>query len=103
VLRPPVRGLDRALALDADALDGDLGAVLLEGHRGQLHLDPLAQAGRRRVSPAAAADQRLELLLDPEFPQARRAVLEVLGDQRAALITGLVVEELEYVGERRCS
>ena len=74
-------------------------AVLLEGDAGQLDLDPLAEAGRRRIPAAATADQRLELLLDAELPQAGGAVLEVFGDQGAPLVTGLVVEELEDVGQ----
>ena len=64
-------------------LHADLGAVLLEGDGGQLQLDALPQPRRRRVPAAPAADQRLELGLDPELPQARGAVLEVLGDDGA--------------------
>src|SRR5687767_3000830 len=86
-----------ARALGGDSLDADLRAVVLEGDGGQLHLDALPQAGRRGVAPAAPADQGLELRLDAELPQARGAVLEVLGDERAALVPGLVVEELEDV------
>src|SRR3954470_23344663 len=99
VLPRPLRRrvADHGRRLADHALDGDLCAVLLEGDGGQLQLDPLAQAGRRFVSPAAAADQRLELLLDAELPEAGGAVLEVLGDHRAPGIVGLVVEELEHV------
>src|SRR3954462_15348684 len=89
----------RVLALSGDALHADLGAVLLEADRGQLHLDPLAETGRRRVPTAATADERLELLLDAELAQARGAGLQGLGDPRTARVVGLVVEELEDVGQ----
>src|SRR6476659_10349380 len=53
--------------LDPNTFDADLRAVLLEGHRRQLQLDPVPQTGRRGIPTAAALDQRLELLLDAEL------------------------------------
>src|SRR5829696_4716132 len=92
-------GLGLLLALGAHALDADLRAVLLEGDGRQLHLDALPEARRGRVATAAPAHERLELLLDAELAQARRTVLEMLGDHRPTLVTGLVIQELEDVGQ----
>src|SRR3954464_3319131 len=85
--------------LHRDLLHAHLGAVLLEGYGRQLQLDPVLESGRRDVATAATTDQGLELLLDAELAQARGAVLEVLGDLRAAGVVGLVIEELEHVYE----
>src|SRR3954447_21364371 len=72
------------------------GAVLdraeLDSHFLQTDPQPLLQRVGRGVSAAAAGDESLDVLLEPELAQTRRAFVEVLTNLGAALVVDLTIE-----------
>src|SRR5581483_6596095 len=80
-------------------LTGIAADLNLDDQLGKFGAQPLDQLRRRLLLSAAARDQGFDLLLDAVFAQAGRALVEVLLDQRAALVGALEIEVEIYLGQ----